>query len=218
MGRAFYLRSERSRIMNLNAELWRRHQYSVHVSCVHHLAYWRCAKKMYADLRQDSEFWIRTIDAHLLRAVTDWCMVFGADSNEVHWKKTVPDESDQSAFRSRLLNHLSLNRDGWDAYWAGMTTFRNDFAAHRVTSSRYPVVPKMDTALQVVFAYDQWFRDALREVFTLIFDEPPLSARYDRLIRTLSEPLRKMIDLGPTVHEEYEGMPPPRIKRGQIRE
>jgi hypothetical protein len=196
--------------MRIDEELWRTHQYAVLVSFVHHLAYWRCSTKLYADLQQESEFWTYTIDAHLLRAVMDWCMVFGADSNRVHWKKVVLDESAQSDFRRHLLDRLSLSKDEWEAYWITMTTFRNDFAAHRVASSGYPTVPKMDKALGAAIAYDQWFRDVPRDSYILSFDEPPLSKRYDRLMRISAEPLREMISRGPTVNEEYEGKPPPR--------
>jgi hypothetical protein len=30
-------------------------------------------------------------------------MIFGADSNEIHWKQVVTDKSDQDDFRSHLL-------------------------------------------------------------------------------------------------------------------
>jgi hypothetical protein len=147
--------------MRLDEGLWRKHQYAVLVSFIHHLAYWRCSSRVYADVGRKSEFWVRTIDAHLLRAVIDWCMVFGADSNQVHWKKTVPDLSAQRGCRKRLLADAALKPAQWDAYWNSMTTFRNDFAAHRVAAARYPAVPRMETAFRIATAYDQWLRDTL---------------------------------------------------------
>lgn len=32
------------------------------------------------------EFWVFTINAHYFQSINLWCMVFGTDKNEVHWK------------------------------------------------------------------------------------------------------------------------------------
>ncbi len=190
--------------MDLNANLWRKHQYGVLVSFVHHIAYWRAFSTALDHAKLHSEMWIHTTDAHLLCAVINWCMVFGADSNEVHWKNVVLDEPAQDQFRQALLHTLAITRTEWDAYWSSMTTFRNDFATHRMPGSRYPTVPKMETALQAAIAYDDWFRQALSD----LFDEPSLSDRYNRLMRTSADPLAKMIAVAPSVSDEYEGSPP----------
>jgi hypothetical protein len=194
--------------MALDEELWRQHQYQMLVSFVHHLAYYRVLGKLYVDMKQESEFWIRTIDAHLLRGVIDWCMLFGTDSSEIHWKKVIADENDQSDFRQRLLTVASLTQNQWDAYWLEMTTFRNDYAAHRVAGS-FPTTPKMDTALLVATTYDQWIRERLRETLNAIFEEPSVQERYDRVIRTSEKFLVPLIALGPTFDQEYEGNVPP---------
>jgi hypothetical protein len=196
--------------MKLNESLWANHQYEALVSFIHHLAYWQCSHKLYEQSGIHSEFWIRTIDAHLLRAVVDWCMIFGADSNDIHWKKVVADESDQENFRRRLWNDLSITKAEFVAYWSSMTTFRNDFAAHRPAKSPHPCVPKMETALRVVTTYDQWLRDSMHAGFYFVLNQPILMDRYERLMRTSEEPLGKMILLGPTVDQEYEGRPPHR--------
>lgn len=193
--------------MNLDEELWRRHQYQMLVSFVHHLAYYRGLVKLYVDMTGKSEFWLRTIDAHLLRAIIDWCMVFGTDSSQIHWKKVVTDATAQSEFRHRLLSIASLTQDQWDAYWLDMTTFRNEYAAHRVAGS-YPTTPKMDTALLVATTYDQWIREGITESSNAVFDEPSLQDRYDRVTRTSETFLKPLITLGPTVEQEYEGNPP----------
>src|SRR6266436_1280303 len=118
--------------MALDEELWRTHQYQMLVSFVHHLGYYRVLHRRYVDMQQKSEFWVRTIDAHLLRAVIDWCMVFGTDSSQIHWKNISADEDAQRDFRNRLLRVARFTQDQWDAYWLDMTTFRNDYGAHRV--------------------------------------------------------------------------------------
>lgn len=158
---------------------------------------------------QKSEFWTRTVDAHLLRAVIDWCMVFGTDSSGIHWKKVIADVDTQSDFRLRLLSLGNLTQDQWDAYWLEMTTFRNDFAAHRIVASTYPTTPKMDTALFVAINYDKWIRERIRQSSNAIFEEPSLHDRYDRVIRTSGKFLAPVIALGPTIDQEYEGNVPP---------
>ena len=83
-------------------------------------------------------------------------------------------------------------------------TFRNDFAAHRIVATSYPITPKMDTALLVATTYDQWIRESLNAVF----DEPSLEKRYDRVIRTSKKFLKQLIAFGPTVDQEHEGRVP----------
>ena len=151
-----------------------------------------------------SELWTKTIDAYLLRAVVDWCMIFGADSNEIHWKKVVPEKSDQEGLRSHLLEDLGVTEAEWKNYWSGMTTFRNDFAAHRPAKSTHPNVPKMEPAFRAVISYDEWLRDKMHAGFDFVVNEPILLDRYNRLMRTSAEPFEKMIQIGPTVDEEYK--------------
>lgn len=33
------------------------------------------------------EFWVYSINAHYFQAINLWCMVFGTDKNETHWRK-----------------------------------------------------------------------------------------------------------------------------------
>lgn len=189
--------------MRIDEELWAEQQYEVLVSFVHHLAYYRTLSEAYADLQVKSEFWKWTIDAHILRAIIHWCMLFGTDSSEVHWKKVIADHSTQSTFRSHLLDVLGFTHDQWEAFWSSMTDFRNKYAAHR--HPPYPPTPTMDTALRVVTTYDEWFRNSV----STIFDEPSLQERYDRLISTSADPLWHAVGLGPTLDQEYEGKVPP---------
>ncbi|MDR3629022.1 MAG: hypothetical protein P4L42_01665 [Desulfocapsaceae bacterium] len=188
--------------------LWRKHQYGVLVGFVHHLAYFRAASRIYGEWGKKSEFWVRTIDAHLIRCVIDWCMVFGTDSNQIHWKKVVTSEIAQDEFRQVLCDFAGLPNTEWKAYWEKMIVFRNDFAAHRITADVYPAVPYMDKALLVATTYDEWVRKQLQISMNAIFDEPTLADRYARIIRTIETPMRKLIGLGPIVKDEYEGNPP----------
>jgi hypothetical protein len=169
--------------MKVDEELWSKHQYQMLVSFVHHLAYSRILSSLYNELQQGSEFWVRTIDAHLLRAVIDWCMVFGNDSNQIHWKKVVRDINMQSDFRQQLSKVGKFTSDQWNDYWHDMTDFRNKYAAHRTVAETYPTTPRMDTALLVATTYDGFIREWIRKSQNAIFEEPSLQERYDRVTR-----------------------------------
>lgn len=190
--------------MKINEDLWSQHQYEVPVSFVHHLAYYRVLHRLYNESQRKSEFWTKTIEAHLLRAIIDWCMVFGTDSNEIHWKKVITDEQNQCNFRCHLRKVAGMTKEELKEFWSKMTTFRNDYAAHRIAASSYPPVPYMDTALIFATTYDDWFRQKVDAVF----EEPSLKKRYDRILRTSEESFRVLIGYGPTIDQEYEGKPP----------
>jgi hypothetical protein len=181
--------------------MWSRHQYQVLVSFVHHLAYYRVLLEIYSNSDKKSEFWTRTIDAHILRAIIDWCMVFGADSNATHWKKVARCRASQSAFRKHLKAATGITGPSWKKFWRSMTEFRNKYAAHRTVEGTYPPVPMVDTALLVAIAYDDWLRSRIQASFS----EPSLQKRYQRLTRTSPHALREAMSHGPWVLEEYEG-------------
>ena len=189
-------------MMQIDEELWRERQYEVLVRFIHHLAYYRTLSGAYMDLQLKSEFWKYTIDAHILRAIIDWCMVFGTDSNELHWKKVAADDFAQCAFRSHLLKTLGLSDEQWSKCRSNMMEFRDRYAAH--SNVPCPPTPMMETALRVVTTYDEWFRHSV----SAIFDEPSLQERYDRLMRTSAKPLHHAVSLGPTTWQEYEGQLP----------
>ncbi|MCJ7604351.1 MAG: hypothetical protein MUO63_22965 [Desulfobulbaceae bacterium] len=188
----------------INVKLWAECQYGVLAEFVHHLAHYRVLSEICAATSEKSEFWISTIDAHILRAIIDWCMVFGTDSNEIHWKKVVPDPDEQKSFRAYLSKNAGMNKSQWKSYWQSMTDFRNEYAAHKRVQGTYPPVPMMEMALQVVFAYDDWYRS----VVEASFEEPSLRDRYNRVIRTSEGPLKRAVSQGPWLNEEYEGHPP----------
>ncbi len=89
--------------MQINDEIFSV-QYPILKNFICHLSYYRVLFRLYKEEEVHSEFWTRTIDAHLLRAVIDWCMVFGTDNNPTHWKKLPAKNKDRhiKAFR-RLL-------------------------------------------------------------------------------------------------------------------
>jgi hypothetical protein len=190
--------------MKINENLWSQHQYEVLVSFIHHLAYYRALSQAYKSTTIKSEFWTKTIDAHVIRSVLDWCMVFGTDSNKIHWKKVITDKNYQSEFRSILMKDLNISETELKKYWKEMTTFRNDYVAHRMAEPSFPKVPFFDTALKIACLYDDYFRKNVNASF----EDDTLSERYERLLRTSKDVIQTIVASGPTVEEEYEGNPP----------
>ena len=140
---------------------------------VYHLIYYRILLKGYQERQLQSEFWTLTIDAHLLRAVTNWCMVFGSDKSEpTHWKQLSITDSKSlyNSFREGLFEATDLNRHTWPQYWKSVVDFRNKYAVHRELEFRSPV-PIFDIALAVAYYYDNWVRGIISPAS---FDEPPL--------------------------------------------
>ena len=192
--------------MKINEDLWSQKQYVVLAKFIHHLAYYKVLSRFYNEIQIRSEFWAYTIDSHLLIAIIDWCMVFGTDSNEIHWKKVVLDKQYRCDFRCHIRKFANLSKNEMGKFWSSMTKFRNEYAVHKTTATHFPNVPYMDTALIIVTSYDDWFRlnvDAS-------FGEPSLKDRYERLLRTSERFFKQLIINGPTINEEYEGRPPGR--------
>jgi hypothetical protein len=152
---------------------------------VYHLIYYRALSKAYKESRLESEFWTLTIDAHLLQAAILWCMVFGSDgSNPTHWKLLSADQSEalQRSFRDGLFQHTALDPQQWKKCWNGMTEFRNKYAVHRELDFR-SLVPNFDTALRVVYYYDQWIR---KVISPHTFAEPLLEAFASKLTQSMT--------------------------------
>lgn len=113
---------------------------------LYHLASYRLLHAYLEHLPSEREFWVYTCDAHLETATLTWCMVFGADSNETHWKKIFKgyNENAQKSFLVYLQAESGITEDNFKKYWADITTFRNNYIAHK-TSYKKPV-PNFDVA------------------------------------------------------------------------
>jgi hypothetical protein len=160
--------------MKYESEVFR-NQFPIVKWFVYHLTYYRVLAKGYKDRQLQNEFWTLTIDAHLLRATIDWCMVFGSDnSNPTHWKRLSMSDSEvlNRSFREGLFKATGLDPNTWRQYWESMTDFRNRYAAHREFEFASPV-PNFDTALAVAYYYDTWVR---RVISPDTFAEPTLKS------------------------------------------
>jgi hypothetical protein len=129
-----------------------RNQFPIVKTFIYHLIYYRVLLKGYQERQLKNEFWTLTIDAHLLRAVINWCMVFGSEKSEpTHWKQLsiIGSEALYKSFREGLFETTELKEDTWQQYWRSVVDFRNKFAVHRELEFSDPV-PKFEMALTVV--------------------------------------------------------------------
>jgi len=105
-------------------------------------------------------------------AVQDWCKLFGADNQAVHWK-TLAADADQ--FRLDLFAAVGVTKAQWVDYWEEMKTYRDKAVAHfdpkRVTITNYP---KFDLALEAAYFYYDYLRKKLAKVGV---DQMPTSLR-----------------------------------------
>ncbi len=128
-------------------------QFPIVKGFVYHLIYYRILLNGYKERQLQNEFWTLTIDAHLLRAVTNWCMVFGSDKSEpTHWKQLSITDSNElnKRFRQGLFAATNLNSHTWRQYWQSVVVFRNKYAVHRELEFNEPV-PIFDIALSVAY-------------------------------------------------------------------
>jgi hypothetical protein len=158
-----------------------------------YLASHRAIKSAPANVGEINAFWSWTSDAHLICAVSAWCMVFGADNenNQTHWKMVFEQDVPMiQSFRVRLQKDLRLSTESWQDYHRTLVRFRNEYTAHRVANP--PVVPNLDLAREIVFAYDSWVRDTARPSDD--FDYPPLRDEAESMERELSVYVAAVMD------------------------
>lgn len=182
--------------MRFDEQLWASRQYGFLVEFVHQFAYFRRLSSAYGRLAVKSEFCTRTIDAYLLRSVTIWCMVFGTDSNEIHWKKVLLGDNERQGFKDRLRDELGLDDKSWAKYWDSMLGFRNNYVAHVKVGGDHPPVPNdLDVARCVVEQYD----DQVLALVGCAVPEPELRVRYERLVQIDARGFEEIVRLGPSL-------------------
>ena len=158
---------------------------------VYHLTYYRVLSIGYKERALKNEFWTLTIDAHLLRATINWCMVFGSDKNNpTHWKRLSGKEAEKlyQSYRCGLSEATGLNEQQCRTYCKSMIDFRDKYAAHREPNYDIPV-PNFDIALAVAYHYDDWIRKVIAPD---ILDEPPLEEFAVSLHRSVAPLISKL--------------------------
>jgi hypothetical protein len=167
-------------------------QFPIVKNFIYHLAYYRVLSNIYHKHELKNEFWTLTIDAHLLRAVNSWCMVFGSNTSEpTHWKNLSTSEGEvlHSNFREGLYLTTGLTQQTWFDYWQSVVSFRNRYVVHRELLFVDPV-PTLDTALMVVYYYDSWVRGV---IYPDSLDEPPLELSFKTLTDSMGPVLEKLL-------------------------
>ncbi len=160
---------------------------------IYHLIYSQVVRDSYRESQLQNEFWTLTIDAHLLRATINWCMVFGSENEPTHWTRLVKQsESLARAFRAELFETTGLDKEHWHQYWKSMTKFRNKYAAHRELEKFFDPVPNFDTALAVAYHYDRWVRNIISPD---ICDEPSLERFATSLQHSVSPLVNKLLEV-----------------------
>ena len=127
------------------------------------LAYYRAINLDFQILGRNKEFWLHTMNSNYLRALTDWCIVFGADSNESHWKNLSQDEIDKLKLEVRplILTSANFTKSDWDKYHTEITDFRNGYSSHRNIDFSCNV-PSLDEAYEIAKSYFEWLKELLR--------------------------------------------------------
>jgi len=133
-------------------------QYPILKDFIYHYISYKELLSVIEQLKGD-EFWIRTTDAHIKTAIMSWCMVFGSDNNETHWKKLLISDYEIKCkdFRTCILTECNLDSKGWESYWRELIDFRNDFIAHRKLEFDQPT-PFLDISFRVAVLFDLWVR------------------------------------------------------------
>lgn len=148
-------------IMDYDIDIFSRQFPVLNEFTYHFVAYKKLFSHCYNhSLIGNQEFWIRTTDVHLKTSIVSWCMVFGADSNSIHWKKGLSLSKKKlltDDFRQLIYKECNLENKEWAQYWKSMTDFRNNYISHRTLEDLTPV-PFLDKALEIVFCYDTWIR------------------------------------------------------------
>jgi hypothetical protein len=163
---------------NIDEDILGKQFYSMHCFA-RALTYYREIRKCIDNIgcsKKEKWFLEATLNSHLMMSVIDWCKIFGANSSELHWKNTVVKNSEkfQDEVRQKIYETTKLSSKEWEDYHKEITDFRNEYVAHYVDTHNEPV-PKMDNALTVAFAYDEWLWKKLNIVSIFQGGLKPLS-------------------------------------------
>ncbi len=167
-------------------------QYPLVQQFVLNAIYYRELHRAHSAAQMSSAFWIHTMDAHILQAIINWCMVFGAHGcNETHLKKLFNEDAKdiQNSFREHLFEQTELSEKDLNINWQSMTTFRNEYAAHRKLEIKCKA-PKLDIPLKVAYSYDGWVRDIIKPDF---LDFAPLSKYATNISKEVSPLIEKLL-------------------------
>jgi len=79
----------------------------------------------------------------LYDTVISWCKIFGTDSEECHWKRTV---KDHDSFRDFFYPQLAVGQEDFRLYQDSILVFRNKWVVHFDPHYEHDTVPQLDLA------------------------------------------------------------------------
>lgn len=92
-------------------------------------------------------------------AAISWCKVFGAKSENTHWKKVI---NDHNEFKSFLYSELETTHEEFTEYWREMTNFRSKVIAHfEFNHFNTGETPSFEIALRSCVIAHKYFKNKL---------------------------------------------------------
>lgn len=163
-------------------------QFSTLYDFIRALIYSRCITKELDKSENKSKFWKATQINHLQVASIFWCRVFGTDSQECHWKKTL---ENQDEFRKSVYENTGFDYDSFCAYRKEMMDFRNEFIAHMNVFKLPQNVPDFEPALKTVVTAHKWLM-SITNNYKVIYKGP---LDISKFIGNLSEEADELISM-----------------------
>lgn len=147
--------------MKYNEKVFTEQIYAVRDFLFHYSSY-RILHQNFTILSKQSsdEFWVYTINAHYFQAINLWCMVFGTNNNEIHWKKLGLNQD----LKTLIMSELDVSEKDYLLYWNEIINWRNKLSAHRVPNFRASV-PDLKIARKIVFVYEKWLHKNMDIIF-----------------------------------------------------
>ena len=119
--------------------------------------------------KPDAEAWLSIVDMFYSEAIISWNMIFGTDSQELHWKNIskklpLPNGSKLKPFGKELITEdLGITTVEWEKYHKEMRDMRNERIAHFNYKISKKSPPNVTWALRSAYLYREWLLSLLKE-------------------------------------------------------
>lgn len=167
------------------------YQYRILGDFLYHYRSYKVLHKNIQKLIGNNEFWVYTINAHLMQCVNYWCMVFGSHkNNHTHWKK-LSFVNHEDNFEKRLLIDLGIDSNQWLGIWKKLTDFRNKFTAHRDINFSKPV-PHLEYSYKSALIYDRWLNEDIFPNTMGVVNNASLKYFEEDYVNKIDEEMKKL--------------------------
>ncbi|HCH2845274.1 TPA: hypothetical protein NKT21_004592 [Vibrio parahaemolyticus] len=127
-------------------------QMSLLIQCAQSYALFRVVSELSEFEGVGKEYWVHLNDLAYNDILIKWCIVFGADNNEIHWKKASTTDGFIPMVRNKILTLFGGDLQRWKECRDNMCSFRNSYSSHRNTSEFQPA-PYLDLPMKVAELY-----------------------------------------------------------------